>query len=382
MKKINIKIFDIVSFMVFNSCCITVYYGEYFSKIQMAFAILSMLYLIKKINILFLKRYKTFNLAFLSFIAVSILSCVINNSGFTNSIIFFIKIFILLIFTEYMHYQNKDNIVVKQYGFLYLLYVVLSIVIQYMHPELFELNRNNYLIGNKFAVSYAAFMSVIFLNSYRKKYKLTTLNLGFFYLLLLIFSILVCFVTDCNTGLICCVSYILFDFFDLKKAKSGSIVLIVALLSSTLLLFFRNYFLNLPLVKHLVIDVLHRNLTLSGRVQIYEKMFDIIFQKKLLGYGYNNSYNILYPLIQAPNTQNALVEWWFSSGIIGLCLLLVSIYICFENLKKNSSSQFNEKSFVIGIYIFLILGSIEITIGTAFFVLLLFLNIGNIEESW
>ena len=108
----------------------------------------------------------------------------------------------------------------------------------------------------------------------------------------------------------------------------------------------------------------------------------IIFQKKFLGYGYNNSYSILYPLIQAPNTQNALVEWWFISGLIGLGLLLTSIYINFENMKKNYAKKFNEDSFIMGIYIFLILGSIEITIGTAFFVLLLFSNIGNFKESW
>lgn len=382
MEKINIKIFDIVSFMVFNACCITIYYGNFFSKLQIIFAILSMLYLIKKINVIFLKKHRKFNLAFIAFMAVSILSCIINSGGFTTSIIFFLKLFILLVFTEYMHNQNKENAVIKQYGLLYLAYVILSILVQYVHPELFELNRRNYLIGNKFAVSYAAFMSVIFLDSYRKNYNLKGLKLKLYYLLLLVFSILVCYTTSCNTGLICCALYILFDFLNSKKLKSGTTVLIVALLSSAALIFFRGYFLDLPIVKYIVVDVLHRNLTLSGRVQIYENMFAIIFQKKFLGYGYNNSYSILYPLIQAPNTQNALVEWWFNSGLIGLGLLLTSIYINFENMKKNYAKKFNEDSFIMGIYIFLILGSIEITIGTAFFVLLLFSNIGNFKESW
>ena len=103
--------------------------------------------------------------------------------------------------------------------------------------------------------------------------------------------------------------------------------------------------------------------------------------KPFLGYGYNNSYSILYPLIQAPNTQNALVEWWFNSGIIGLGLLLYTIYICFENMKKNKNNIINIDSFTVGIYVFLILGSIEITIGTAFFVLLLFSNVGYFREE-
>ena len=51
-------------------------------------------------------------------------------------------------------------------------------------------------------------------------------------------------------------------------------------------------------------------------------------------------------------------------------------------MKKNYAKKFNEDSFIMGIYIFLILGSIEITIGTAFFVLLLFSNIGNFKGSW
>lgn len=381
MERVNIKIIDIISILVFHICCISIYYGHFFFKIQMLFAIISCIYLIRRIKVLTLNKYKKFNLVFFSFLFVSVLSCVINGNDLTNSLWFFFKLVILLMFTELVHEQKREKTVIRQYGTLYLIYVLLSIFIDSTHHELFGLYDKNYLIGNKFSVSYAAFMSVIFVDSFRKNFDLKGLKLKAYYFLLLLFSIFVCYSTDCNTGIICCVLYFILNSLNKEKLKSGKSALSIAIISSMLLLFFRNYILDLPVIKHLVVDVLNRNLTLSGRTRIYDSMFQIIFKKPLLGYGYNNSYSILYPLIQAPNTQNALVEWWFNSGVIGLGLLLYTIYICFENMKKNKNNIINIDSFAIGMYVFLILGSIEITIGTAFFVLLLFSNVGYFREE-
>lgn len=351
-------------------------------KIQLICLICSGIYLLKKIYVLTLKKYRKFNIAFFIFIFISILSCIFSEINVAKSMLFFLKLIVLLIFTEYVHERKYTKVVLKQYGFLYLIYVLIAIFVNFKYPNLFILNEKNYLIGNKFSVSYSAFMSIIFLNAVIEKSFYKKNKLRFYYIIIFIFFIYICYLVDCNTGILCFILYLLINHLNINKLKSGKKVILIAILSSMLLLVLGRYILNLSFVKHFIVDILNRDLTLSGRVQIYDNMFQMILKKIFLGYGYNNNYTILHSAIGAPNTQNALVEWVFNSGLIGLFFLLLSIYIVFEYHKKNSNSpqSIYTNSLIVGIYVYLILGSIEITIGMYFFELLLFSNIGEKQK--
>lgn len=381
MEKINIRLMDIVIFILFHACCVKFYYipNSRFFSILCEFIVL--LYLIPKISCLFKKKYVKVNILMLIFIFIGLTSSMMSKTNIEDSVWFFLRIFTFFFFMEYAYEKGDVKNIFKIFGFLFLFYAVLSLIIDIKFHYLFINYNKNYLIGNKFAISYAAFLSLVMYDCYQNNNYKNLKKSNLFIILVFIFTIFVSYKTDCNTGILCCVLYYLISKMNIDKLKSGPMIITTSLISSVLLISFRDFLLNQKIVQYIITNLMHRSMDLSGRIQIYENIFTIINEKKLLGHGFGNSYSILYSRILAPNTQNALLEWWFNSGIFGLLVLLLMFYVIFDNLKKSRINTLpNINCIVNAIFVFLILGSIEVTISTSFFILLAFLNVGYNKE--
>lgn len=381
MEKIKFNVIDIVAIFLFHACCIRLYYVPNSMYISMVCELISLIYLIPKIKIITKRKYRRVNICLMLFICIGMISSFLSKSNIEDSLWFYLKIFTIFFFCEYAHEKKKIKNILKIFSFLFLFYALLSMFVDLNYHYLFAKYNRNYLIGNKFSISYAAFLSLILFDTYRVNFLKKQIRMKIFVFIVFIFSIYVSYFTDCNTGIICCILYYILSKIDIERLKSGIVAISTSIIASVLLILFRNFLLNKRIIQYLITELLHRSLDLSGRIQIYENIFSVIFEKPFIGHGYGNSYEVLYNRINAPNTQNALLEWWFNSGIIGVCLLLVLIFYIFNNLHKNEKQYVNVNNIVIGIFVFLILGSIEITIGTSFFLLLALLNFGYEKEK-
>lgn len=379
MEKLKIKIIDIIAILLFHICCVKFYYIPFMNNINILVEIIIIIYLISKINIITNKKYVKINALFLIFTFISILSSLISKSNIQESIWFFVKISSMFFFMEIVNEKKEWKNILKNYSFLYLFYAIISILVDVKFHYLYRENGLNYLIGNKFAVSYSAFMALIFFDVYKDNYLEKKISGKLYGIIVFIISIFISYTTDCNTGILCCILYFILKKVNIKRLKSSKNVLGVSIIASVVLIWFRDFILSQKITAFIVENIFNRSLDLSGRIRIYENILNIIFEHPWLGHGYGNSYDILYNRIMAPNTQNALLEWWFNSGICGLIFLLAIIVTIFNNLKDNNTIIL--KSFIVGIYVFLILGSIEITIGSAFFVLLACINLGSIKTN-
>ncbi len=74
--------------------------------------------------------------------------------------------------------------------------------------------------------------------------------------------------------------------------------------------------LQVPFVKHIVVDVLGENLTLTGRDLIYSGLRAVISESPILGYGYGNAAVAMY--VGYGNAQNSIMETLVNYGVVGL----------------------------------------------------------------
>ena len=243
----------------------------------------------------------------------------------------------------------------------------------FIRPDMFLANDSNYLLGNKFQVSYFHILLLAFYMYYVKDKK-DKKNVVF-KTIFAVLAICICLYTECTTALIGALLFLIIYVATKNNHKKIKPIFIMVLLivSCSILILFSNI-VHLKPIEYIIVNLLHEDITLTGRTYIYDNIFSVIGNKWLLGYGYGNSYDIMFEQLHLPNTQNALLEYWLDSGILGVTLLLVLIYNIFKDYNKNINS------IVIYLYVFSILGCIEVTIDIIYIALLAMLNIGKVNK--
>lgn len=137
-------------------------------------------------------------------------------------------------------------------------------------------------------------------------------------------------------------------------------------------------------MRFIVVNVLGKDPTLTGRMIIYSNVADILPGHIFTGYGHGSTYEVCMEAIGAPNTQNGLMEILTQYGIFGVISFFVLTYMCFKNHKtSNINAAFPLVSML---YIYILLASIEVTLSQNFIlvlglVILLFYNNGKNKTS-
>ena len=127
----------------------------------------------------------------------------------------------------------------------------------------------------------------------------------------------------------------------------------------------RSRFFSTP-VKTFLEDVLGRSSTLTGRINIFELFVRRMEGNWLWGYGFGNGSYIAQAIFGYANAQNAILDWimqagvWATGGLLGLILMI------FRQLSKTSETA-EIMPLVALIYVYVIMGAVEITFGMTFF---------------
>lgn len=180
-------------------------------------------------------------------------------------------------------------------------------------------------------------------------------------------SILVAVYVKCSTAIICEALFLVFMVLPktaLKKLLSRKTIFLVLIVTG-IVWGSLQIILQLPVVQHVVVGVLHKDIGLTGRFAIYNILSDIIYNNPMWGYGYGNSiiYSSTYGMIA--NAQNNLMQIIVDFGIIGLLLFINMFYF---KLPESNEKKINYMC--IFIYLMLIAAIVEITFDFWFFVAL------------
>lgn len=231
-----------------------------------------------------------------------------------------------------------------------------------------------YIWGTKFWVAY---MNLLFASFYlyimMLKRKFGKLDNYLFMALLLIIGIISKH-ADCTTGCIGVVIFMLallvkrkfLHFFHRPRTFVGSLVL----LDIGFFMFFM-FMLSVPIIQYIIVNVLNEDLSLNGRVYIYELLPDIMDNRPFFGYGSGNGYKAMSWLLDTQNAQNGLIFNYLDIGVVGSILYLILVY----QIVEKSIISFNNLPILIYLVIMIAISIFEISITNEFLCLTLFLLI-------
>lgn len=366
--KINILLLFVV--LLFHALYINISYINSYSLFSYVLLILCTCYTLlsmPKID----KKYKKNNRYLFILLLVMGISAILNQS--MDSIILIIKIFNIFIMAELIVTKEYSKQAINLIFYLLAFYIMLNDISMFIFGPLSKSGYNvYYMLGNKFTIG-LLHIELILVYLAKKSYKRNNNRVELkklFIMILFLLSIFISIKVQCSTTVVCNIILIILLAINKKvklKLFNPKIILLVLLISSFILILYSNV-LEINFVKYIIVNLLGEDVTLTGRMEIYDILWPIIKNRLLFGYGQGSSNTILMEIMNAPNTQNGLIEFTFSFGIIASMLFLIFIYFLLKSVKPSLKSY----PFLCYIYLCFIISCVEISIGIKIFIFLAF----------
>lgn len=252
------------------------------------------------------------------------------HSSFTLGIMYGIVVFVFFSFISYLNKINRTYILIDVFLKICLFYCLISDVLAFIG---IPVTNEGYLVGNKFSLSYLHLYLIIF---YYFRNKTANLHIRPKYLYLLFaYSIFISLYTECTTALLGNIFMLIifrYEYFFCRYVLNVKVVLIFLLICAAFPLFI-TYLIHVPLISYIITDILGEDLTLTGRLYIYELLPEILSNRLLFGFGIGNSNGIMMFLYGKANTQNGIANSVLEIGIIGTFALIFLIYTCLNSVK-------------------------------------------------
>lgn len=378
--KLVVSISALLALLVYHLAIVNIYtdYVPQFSTICQCLAVIIGVILFTRIKIFVKKEYLGINLLLLVFFCVIIYSSLQGQrymSGYwLNSLMYAVTILEIFLCMEYFNYQGRVNNVLNMFYYLTLFYCVLGDVLMIVYPHYTELSFGEkyyyYFLGDKFDTSYFhLFLIILFcvtnkVTTYRSKLKLTALIALFIW---------VAIMSECTTALLggatLFIFYLAKPWFNKLSRKPIVSIIYIAICNSFLLV--NTALLSVPAIKYVIENVLNESVTLTGRTNIYLKMYSLVNMNLLWGYGYDNNYSMSMEYTGAGDVQNGIFDCLVSYGIIGTGIMLfVVVFAIKKGAKKTHTAWLGL------LFAFITMSMVEITFRRMFFVVLAFVAFG------
>lgn len=230
----------------------------------------------------------------------------------------------------------------------------------------------NYLIGTKFSVSYLHMYLLMLWTLRFRLQKRHSKKEKRLLIMAMPVMIAVAIRLDCMTGVVGALLLILLLLLINTKMQrrvlrlSGPFRLFLILTATVLFPFVAERILSIPVVSYTVEEILGRDLTLTGRLMIFNQFGRKMHGHWLWGYGYGNGNVAAEHFFRCANAQNALLHWILQGGIsVALAIVLLILVI----FKQFSSCSGKKEIMPIAalVYVVVILGMVETTFNLCFF---------------
>lgn len=122
------------------------------------------------------------------------------------------------------------------------------------------------------------------------------------------------------------------------------------------------------IANYVIQDLLHKDMTLTGREYIFTQSISIFFKHPILGYGYESSIieDMLSGVFLGFNSaHNSFLQILISTGLIGTTILFIIVFISMTILKRNKSKR--SVSIYFGIIALFAGGLVNLVLLTSYF---------------
>ena len=390
-KTMRVTLYPIMIILTYLFCIIRLSYLPNINIFSLIVSIMVFIYLFTKGAIIKNYKYSKINFSLYIFCAFALFSSILNLKNIDGTFLFVLKIIDVTLLIQYVTEIGRDISSSKILFFLSLIMTFITIWYDTTHQYYAWKNDMNYFIGTKFSVSYNAIASLIFYEygfrnqNHKKRFYIV-------FALLSIFVLYACKQVKCMTGIIgtfLCIFFIFFNGIGVKKYKKDSVffknnTVILILVISAISVLVLEKIIAIPTINRFITNTLEKSSDLSGRLIVYEKYPLYLKDHMLFGYGYNNVYALFKNTMKirsnayAYDSQNALLEYILYFGLIGTTFFLIFVRNSIKRLEKLSFEKMNNKRiFVLGFYLLVFIGIIEITIDPLFYLFLSFIASGE-----
>lgn len=372
----NIKIYKPVIFLIllFHASFINLPYVNGYGLYKYTLLLIVGGFLLIQYRIFKIHEYKKINKWLFLYLSMVLVSSYINKNSvqerkvFLVAIIFVVTVLEIYYLFEYFIILNRTQELINALFYLLFFYCLLTDLVMLLFPTLYIEKGNYYLIGNKFEVSYLHIqLLIIYLQ--RKKCTRRRMKVGksdLIFWIMVAISFWATINVQCTTGMVGVILLIFFYYCMAQKEKTfknPAVFLLILLISVSVLMLFSGIVQFEP-IRYLVEDVFHRDITLTGRLIIYEQISKVFSGHLLFGYGMGSSFEIVMKMISAPNTQNGVLEIILQQGVISFILWGIVVWKVFQYIYRKREINYA----LIMLYIYIIFASIEITLDISFLI--------------
>lgn len=353
----------------------------FFNLLKYFTMVMTCLFIFANTKLLLSQKKFTFINAFVGILIIISLFLSYISNGYVNRSSFLANlsdkiIFISwLLFLEIVYLKNEFRKIFKIISNYILIVVGISAIITIIFGKIVFIN-GNYILGNKFSMSFYVLLmfctylcySSIFNN---EKNVMTLIKKIFIWML----SFILCVRVECATGVVA-ISLIglLSILFNQKNNFWYIFTLLIVTFFGVIFVAYNDLILKNSFAKYIIINILGEDITLTSRVFIFDKIFDLILPKIWTGYGFGSSYEIAMQFIHAPNLQNGIFNRIAEEGIIVTILEYLFVIYCLWKSKSKKVNSF--KNYLIVMFF---ISSVEIVFNTQLLMISILMLIINFE---
>lgn len=132
-------------------------------------------------------------------------------------------------------------------------------------------------------------------------------------------------------SILCSVALLSLFFIDRSRTNGLRIPIFVTLTVNLVLFVFLTIVQNVPVLNAFVVNVLHRDMTFSGRTTIWRLAYNEFLKHPVIGVGYGQGRK----LFGFDSAHNKYMHTLFTGGIVGL-LILISIFLLLDRCLRNT----------------------------------------------
>lgn len=378
-KKFTLSISSIICFLTFMVSFFSTNYFVGYNILKYISLVIIGLYVVKHLHILLLRKFLLTNFSLILFSLFVVISAYFNlyrdieRNPFLAAIVFSGSLLEMFFIAEIM--SEKGN-TIKMMDIYFKSALIIAIITEFIAiflPSFAASNQDRYLIGTKFQVVYMHYLIIVFYVVKNKLIKKKKFNNKIF-ILLSLWAIFASIFTQCSTGVVGIILLLVFLMIFKKNQNIllNNIIFLIVIILSFAFIFMYGFILKNSIMEYIIVNLLHRDMTLTSRTIVFGRVLNLLPGNLIWGFGYGSTYELGIQLAGIPNTQNAILNWIWQSGVVTTVLMVLFIFVTFNFSKK--IAEFGRvdvlKPLCILVYIFVILGAIEVTFNNTFFGLL------------
>ena len=251
-----------------------------------------------------------------------------------NSLLHGICIWSIYTFFYYSAKRNKLENIIKNIYNITFIYCIISLISIFLLGRSAEGTAIVYIFGDKFDTSYFFIMLTSLYHVKNNRKINTRKHYSFVFLALALFTIFISFWIHCTTAGVASILMLILSILSkkIKRLFMSEKVILMSMGLAAFIIRIIDSIIENQYIQYLVVDILGKNINLTGRLKIYDNLDYIVSRKPIMGYGYGS--RVVEQVVGYGNAQNGLFHLIIEFGLTGMFVFIWMVVYCIRKSAK------------------------------------------------